>query len=123
MHIVELIFKEGLEEYSVTLALDHNVTIESAFIDIKNYVKSPSRCVYLQFKHNQPVTLLHLTNVSPFIFLFFDNDFKYRGASYSIKNEHTKGSYTLQTQYENCLCLNIEHNLKLKNLKALQLNR
>lgn len=94
-----------------TVAINGILKEYGAFIDISNHIKNNSEGFLLRIEDTARIAMLNLTNVSPYLLLFFDEELLFKGTSYSIKGG--SGNYTIQTQYKNILFLRMPHNLKL----------
>ena len=118
MKTVLINFKEGKINSSSEVLINNIIKLDSSFVDMANYLNEDELGVLVQFEQIQTTTRLHLTDVSPYVLLFFDDEFNFKGASYSIKSG--TGSYTIQTQYRNTLFLRVPHNLKLSIIVNLK---
>jgi hypothetical protein len=118
MKTVFINLKEGEINYSQEVTINSIITLDSSFVDVANYLNEDELGVLIQFKHNQTTTRLHLTDVSPYVLLFFDGNLNFKGASYSIKG--SAGSFTIQTQYKNILFLRVPHSLQLSTIINLK---
>ena len=94
------------------------IKLDSSFVDMANHLNKDELGALIQFKHNQPITILNLTDVTPYVLLFFDDELCFKGASFS--NKSGTGSYTIQTQYKNILFVRMPHNLKLNQIISLR---
>lgn len=90
------------------------IKLDSSFVDIANHLNKDELGVLIQFEHNQTITILNLTDVTPYALLFFDDELLFKGASYSTKSD--TGNFTIQTQYKNILFVRIPHNLNLNKI-------
>ncbi|SDR90694.1 hypothetical protein SAMN04515667_0960 [Formosa sp. Hel1_31_208] len=90
------------------------IKIDSPFIDVANHLNKDDFSALIEFEHHQTTTILNLTNISPYVLLFFDDDLCFQGASYSIKSG--SGVSTLQTAYKHILFIRMPHQLDLKNI-------
>ena len=115
MMTITLTFKKNEADYWTEDSPIHGIIkIDSSAIDISNYLDGNTLDVLFQMEHKQLLSRLLLTEVTPYVLLFFDDTFNFKGASYSIKSG--LGSYTLQTQYKNILFLRMPHDFQLKFL-------
>ena len=114
MKTVFINFKEGENYYSKEVPINAIIKLDSSFVDMANYVKEDELGVLIQFEHQQAIITLNLTEVFPYVLLFFDSDLKFKGASYSLKSGI--GSFTRQTEYKNILFVRLPHSLKLNNI-------
>jgi len=103
---------------SQEVPLNYIHKIDSSFVDVINYFKEDELSVLFQLDHNQSNTTLYLTDVSPYILLFFDEELEFKSASYS--NKSGSGNFTIQTQYKNILFIRIPYDLKWN--KIINLN-
>jgi hypothetical protein len=120
--------KEHTKKLTLELLGEHTVqhipvefifTLKSSFIDINKYLSGNEEAVLIQNKSNNSTSLLNLTNVTPHVLLFFDDELYYKGASYSINSG--SGSFTIQTQFKNILLIRAPHTLKLNQIISLNL--
>lgn len=74
--------------------------------------------LFLEINHQQLLTFLDLSEVSPFILLYFDEELQFTGASYSINKG--SGSFGIKTQVKRVLFLNYPINFKLEEVLNLQ---
>jgi hypothetical protein len=111
MKTVFINLEESQINYSQEVTINSIITLDSSFVDMPNYLNEDELGVLIQFEHNQTTTRLNLTDVSPYVLLFFDDELNFKSASYSIKSG--TGSFTIQTQYKSILFLRIPHNLQL----------
>ena len=118
MKSVLINFKEGENNYTKQVPINSIIKLDSSFVDIAKYINEVDIGVLIQIRHHQTITILNLTDVTPYVLLFFDDKLYFKGASYSIKSG--TGSFTIQTQYKNILLIRIPHNLKLN--KIINLN-
>ena len=118
MKTVFISLKEGEINSSQEVPINRIIRLDSSFVDMANYINEGELGVLIQFEHNQTTTILNLTDVSPYVLLFFDDELYFKGASYSIKSG--TGSFTFQTQYKNILFLRVPHNLKLNKIINLK---
>jgi hypothetical protein len=120
MKTVKITLKDGESNYwTEDLPLNAIIKVDSSFVDISNFLDDNELDVLMQLEHNQPITKLNLTNVTPYVLLCFDNALHFRGASYSIKNG--TGPFTIETQFKNLLFLRMPHNLNLNQIINLTL--
>ena len=117
MKSVFINLKEDEITSSQEVSINSMITLDSSFVDMANYINENQLGVLIQFEHHQTITILNLTDVSPYVLLFFDDELYFKGASYSIKSG--TGSFTLQTQYKNILLVRMPHNLKLNKINNL----
>ncbi len=75
--------------------------------------------LFLEINHQQVITFLELTEVSPFVLLYFDEELDFTGASYSINNGN--GSFGIKTQVKRILFLNHPINLKLEEVLLIKI--
>jgi hypothetical protein len=95
------------------------ININSSFVDMSNHLNQDELGALIQFKHNQPSTILNVTDVTPYALLFFDDELCFKGASCSVKSG--TGSFNIQTQYNNILFVRMPHNLKLNQIINLNI--
>ena len=117
MKTVFINLKDGEINYSQEVIINSIIKLDSSFVDITNHLNQDELGVLIQFEHCQTITTLNLTDVFPYVLLFFDADLIFKGASYSLKSG--TGSFTIQTQYKNILFVRMPHNLKLNQINNL----
>ena len=93
----------GLYDKFQKVYINSMVTLDASFINMENYIKNNEAGIFIQIENKTRTTNLNLSNISPFVLLFFDEELFFKGTSYSI-NSGT-GNYTIQTQYKNILVL------------------
>ncbi len=106
--------KEDENRSSQEVRINSIIKLDASFVDMGNYLNENELGVLIQLQHHQEITLLNLTEVCPYVLLFFGPDLNFKGTSYSLKSG--TGSFTLQTQYKNILFLRMPHNLKLNQV-------
>ena len=120
MKTVKITFKEDeLNYWTEDLALNAIIKIDSSFVDISNFLDENELDVLIQLEHNQPITTLHVTDVTPYVLLFFDDTLQFQGASYSVKRG--SGRFTIQTHYKSILLIRMPHNLNLDDILNLKI--
>jgi hypothetical protein len=118
MMTITLTFKKNKADYwTENFPIHEIIKLETSAIDISNYLDGNTLDVLFQMEHKQLLSRLLLTEVTPYVLLFFDDAFDFKGASHSIKSGN--GSFTLQTQYKHILFLRMPHALQLKHLTYL----
>lgn len=110
---VKLLYKSTFQK----LAVKSMYTLESNFIDLNKYIKYDEEGFLIKIKNDSLTSMINLTNVNPFVILFFEENSKFKGASYSLNN--VKGSYHIQTQYKTILFMKHPNTLNLKNIEHL----
>jgi len=118
MKTVFIKLKEGVNTSSQELTINSIIRLDSSFVEMTNYLDEGKLSVLIQFEHNQPITTLNLTDVTPYVLLFFDDELYFQGASYSIKN--STGSFTIQTQFRNILFIRTPHYLAINQINKLK---
>jgi len=101
------------------IPVNSSIKIDSPFVDIANHLHKNDLGALIEFDHLQTNTILNLTNISPYVLLFFDDELCFKGASYSIKS--SSGVSTLQTAYKHILFIRIHHQLDINTI--IKLNR
>ena len=76
--------------------------------------------LFLEINHQQLLTFLELSEVSPFVLLYFDEELQFTGASYSINSGN--GSFGIKTQFKRILFLIHPINFKLEEVLLLTEN-
>ena len=100
MEKASFIFRGGIDK---DVYLNSILEIEKDFVDISKSFNDKTEAVLLEIKHPNIVTTINLTNISPYVLLFFDEELFFKGTSYSINSG--SGNYTIQTQYKNILVI------------------
>lgn len=105
-----------IDDYIQYQYIDSIVDLNSDFVDVKSYLKGNKKALLLRLSHSKINTQLILTDVTPYVLLYFDEFLAFKGASYSIKNG--ENSFVIQTQYKTILLvqnpLNFELNTVIK---------
>ena len=83
-------------------------------------LKDGTSPLFLEINHHHINTLLELSEMSPFLLLYFNEKFDFTGASYSINNEN--GSFGINTQAKKILFLNHPINFKLEEVLSIANN-
>ena len=117
MKTVIIKLKEDEIIYSQKVPVNCIININSSFVDISNHLHKDDLGALVQFEHNKTISILNLTDVTPYILLFFDNELCFKGASYSLNKE--RASYMLQTEYKTILFIKYPNNLRLNNIEKL----
>ena len=117
MKTVSIISKEDDIKSSQNAPIHASITLDTAFVDISRYLNDNELGLLLQLQHKQPITTLHVTDVAPYVLLYFDADLNYKGAAYSIKSG--TGSFTIHTPYKTILFVRLPHDLKLNTITKL----
>ena len=120
MKTLLLNLKEGDSISSRTLPIHDFLTLETSFIDVVNYLDKGAQNTFVQFNHSQN-SYLNVTNVSPYMLLFFDEDQEYIGTSLSIKSG--SGSSIIVTHYKYVLFVKMPHDLKLNHIHSFQIEK
>jgi hypothetical protein len=119
MKTVSINSKEGKITSSQNVPIHAIITLDKAFVDTATYLNDDELGVLLQLQHQQPITTLHLTDVTPYVLLYFDEASNYKGAAYSIKSD--TGSFTIHTPYKTILFVRLPHDLKLNTIINLRI--
>lgn len=119
MATVSINFKKGKNKYTQDALVDSIIQFNSSFVDISKYITGKENGVLISIRHAQTTSILNLTNTSPYLLLFFNENLKYMSTTYSIKS--ATGSFTVQTQYKKILILRASNNLKLKYIISLNI--
>jgi hypothetical protein len=120
MKTVIINLKEGEIISSQKITINSIITLDSSFVDMTKYLNEDELGVLIQLDHQRPATLLNLTDVTPYVLLYFNEKLEFKGASYSIKSG--SGSFTIQTQFKNILFVRLPHDLKLNQIINLNQN-
>jgi hypothetical protein len=73
--------------------------------------------LFLDIKHQQINTFLELTKVSSFVLLYFDDELKFTGASYSLNGSDS--SFGIGTLFKKILLLHFPIDFKLEEVACL----
>lgn len=117
MKTLTLNLKEGNTASSIAVPIDNSITLDASFIDVVTYFDKGTRNFLFQFNHQQN-SYLNVTDVSPYMLLFFDEEYKYIGATLSIKNG--TGNFTIITQHKYVLFLKMPHDIKAHTIENFQ---
>ena len=99
--------------------IDSIVDLDSEFIDVKSLLKGDKKALLFRLSHSKTTAQLNLTDVTPYLLLFFDEKLKFIGASCSVKSG--EGSFTIQTQYKTILFVRMPNNIKLNKIISLNI--
>lgn len=119
MKTVTINCKENKIYSSQEVPINCILKLDSSFVDMANFLNEDALGVLVQLEHHQTITILNLTDMSPYVLLFFDDELYFKGTSYSIKSG--TGSFIIQTQYKNILLVRMPHNLKLNTIINLNI--
>ena len=117
MKTVFINLKEGVIKSSQNVPIHAIITLDTAFVDLTTYLNDNQVGVLLQLQHRQPISTLHLTDVTPYVLLYFDEELHFKGAAYSIKSG--TGPFTIHTPYKTILFVRLPHDLKLNTITKL----
>ena len=117
MKTVFINLQEGDIKSAQETPINAIITIDKSFIDMTDYIDDDTLGVLLQLQHHQPITTLHLTDVTPYVLLCFDEALHYQGAAYSLKSG--TGPFMIHTPYKTLLFVKHPHNLKLNTITKL----
>ncbi len=118
MKTVSLNLKVGDKTVVKAIPIDDRITLDTPFVDIAQYLHKDSLGLFIHIT-SQHIVQLHLTKVSPYILLFFDDALQYTGATHSISSG--TGTFTIQTAYKHVLFLKLPHDVAGQTI--LSLNR
>ena len=105
------------DETTVTLIVDSLIETEHTFLDMKSAINFKQKVLLLKIRHSKTNTIMDLTHVVPYVLLFFNEKYEFRGASYSLNKGGA--SYMLQTEYKTILFIKYPNNLRLNNIEKL----
>ena len=114
MKTVFINLKEGEIIYFQKVPVNCFININSSFVDMSNHLNQDELGALVQFEHNQLITKLNLTDITPYTLIFFDDELCFKGASCSVKSG--TGSFTIQTQYKNILIIRMPYEFDLNEL-------
>lgn len=117
MKTISINSKKGEITSSHNVPIHTIIMLDVVFVDMTTYLKDNQLGVLLQLQHQQPITSLHLTDVTPCVLLYFDTDSNYKGAAYSIKSG--AGAFTIHTPFKSILFVRLPHDLKLNTITKL----
>lgn len=121
MKTVFINFQDGEIQSPQDVTINAIITFDRAFVDMTTYLNDHELGVLLQLQHHQTITTLHLTDVTPYVLLYFDEALIYKGAGYSLKSG--SGCFTIHTPYKNILFVRLPHDLKLNQIINLNVNQ
>lgn len=119
MKTVLINLKEDSSISSQKINVNAIISLHSSFVDVPQHLNEGDQGVLIQLNHKHPVSKLNLTDVSPYVLLFFNDELEYKSSAVSIKSG--SGSFVFQTQYKNILILKIPHNLNLHQILSLEI--
>lgn len=120
MKTLVLNLKEDSSITSTELPIQDIITLDSSFVDVDNYLDKGDVSTLFQFTHQQN-SLLNVTEVSPYILLYFDESRELKGATLSIKSG--SGNRTIITQYKYVLFVRMPHDLSLNDIHDFQIEK
>ena len=112
---VNLTYRDKIQKI---LYFDKTINIENDFINLQNEFDNRDQSVLINIVHNQMISTLNLTKITPFIILLFDKDLKFVGAT--ISEQYTPGSFCLKTEYKTLLFIRTDLKIQLKSLLNLE---
>ena|SRR5690554_385496 len=112
--------KEGNAISSTTLSIQNVHRLDSFFVDVANYIDNEGGNILIEFNHPRN-SLLNVTEVSPYILLFFDKNRELKEVSLSIKSG--TGHYTIITQYKYVLFVRMPHDLELNQIESFHFKK
>ena len=117
MKTVSLNLKVGDKTAVKAIPINDRITLDTPFVDMAQYLDKDSLglLVHITYKH---IVQLHLTKVSPYILLFFDDALQYTGATHSISSG--TGTFTMQTAYKHVLFLKLPHDVAGQTILSLK---
>jgi hypothetical protein len=118
MKTLALNLKAGKTTVATTLPITKIITLDKAFVDLSVHLENETTGALFRFTH-QHNSHLNLTNVSPYVLLFFNDTLDFVGATHSIKNG--TGEFTVKTPYKHILLVKMPHSLTLKSIISLSI--
>ena len=118
MKTVFLNMKEGDKTSSKSIPVNDIITLDASHVDMANYLNKDTVSALIHFNYQQ-IIHLNLTKASPYVLLFFDDSFVFKGATHSIASG--TGSFSIQTGYKHILFVKIPHDLKLNTIISLNI--
>lgn len=100
-----------------SLKIDTLIDTDSDIIDIKPHVDKNKKTLLLRFRHSKTNTQLLLTDVSPYVLMYFDESFEFKGASFSTKT--SSGNFAIQTQSKIILLVKLPLSFDLNSIIKL----
>ena len=105
------------DDYIQYVYIDSIVDLDSDFIDVKSLTKGDKKALLFRFSHSKINTQLILTDVTPYVLIYFDEFLEFKGASYSIKSG--EGNFVIQTQYKTILLVKLPLDFELNTIIKL----
>ena len=90
---------------------------DSDLIDVKPLTKGDNKILLFRFSHSKINTQLILTDVTPYVLIFFDEKLEFVGATFSKKSR--EGNFVIQTQYKTILIVKLPIDFELNNIDNL----
>tara|TARA_R110002012_G_scaffold265939_1_gene449414 strand:- start:15948 stop:16379 length:432 start_codon:yes stop_codon:yes gene_type:complete len=112
---VKLCATDKCQEVQVSVS----VTTDLSFIDVNNYICKNENIILIRINNTVRTSTIHLTNISPYAILSFDENLEFKGVSYSING--SKGDYSINTQYKTLLFLRLPLQLELDQITNLKI--
>jgi hypothetical protein len=98
-------------------SINYSFSLCSSFINMQKYLVDEEDAVLIINESKSINTVISLTGISPYMILFFDDELKFKGASYSIQKGN--GDFRITTTYKHFLFVRMPHDLKLDIIKHL----
>ena len=108
--------KESLSSYKVKV--NSILDLESDLIEVKPFIKSNKKALLFRFSHSKINTQLILTDVTPYVLIFFDEELEFVGATFSIKSG--EGNFVIQTQYKTILMVKLPMDFELNEIDFMR---
>jgi len=120
MATIILNFKNKVNNYKINFSAVNVIEIESSFINLKDYLKEGSEPTLIELK-NQNVSHLNLSNVTPYVLIYFDDSKTFIGATHSVNT--AQGDFSINCYNKYVLLMKIPYNINLSELHSLEINQ
>lgn len=99
------------------LSLYHSFTLKTSFIDMQKYLRDNEEEILIVNESESNNTIIDLTNITPYIILFFDDLLRFTGATYSLQNGN--GVFRISTPFKYYLFVRHPHEINLEEVRVL----
>ena len=93
MKTVSINCKEGKIYSSKKVPIYNILKLHASFVDMAKSLNGDELGFLFRFEHSQTTAIFNLTDGLPYALLFFDDQLRFKGASYSIKS--ATGSFAI----------------------------
>ena len=120
MATITLNFKNKVNNYKTNFNAVNVIEFETSFINLKDYLKEDSEPTLIELK-TQNVSHLNLSNVSPYVLIYFDDSKTFIGATHSVNTY--QGDFSINCYNKYVLLMKIPYSINLSELHSLEINQ